>query len=194
MIEISVNTAIAKSNIVPPFSLSSLSATFPFSTQHVLSRIFLSHPRQHSYFSIFHTGSVISRSSGSVQDIERSFYWLRSFLAPFNLELSTHYAVLNIVASSDIAPALNLPTLSRHLPHCSYDPSPSLSVGGYEHYVNCITFRFHKAKPRYTALIFPSGNVIFTGFKTIDKLRLYISKFSSILSETILNHPEVLAK
>ena len=192
--KIRINNAIAKSNIVPPFSLSSLSATFPFSTQHVLSRIFLSHPTQHSYFSIFNTGSVISRSSRSVQDAKGSFHWLRSFLAFFNLELSTHYDILNIVASSNLAPALNLSALSLYLPYCSYDPSSSLSDDGCDHFVNCITLRFHVAKPRYTALIFPTGNVTFTGFKSIDELRFHISKLSSLLSEIALNHPEVLAK
>ena len=192
--KIRINNAIAKSNIVPPFSLSSLSAAFPFSTQHVLSRILLSHPGQHSYFSIFPTGSVISRSSRSVQDAKGSFHWLRSFLASFNLELSTHYDILNIVASTNLVPPLNLSALSFYLPHCFYDPAPSLSDDGHEHFVNCITFHFRDVKPRYTALIFPTGNVTFTGFKSAAELRAHGLKLSSLLSEITLNHPEVLVK
>ena len=193
-IKIRLNNIIAKSDIVPPFSLLSLSATFPFSTRHALSRILLSHPGQHSYFSIFHTGSVISRSSRSVQDVEGSFHWLRSFLAPFNLELSNHYDILNIVASAHLASSLDLSALSSYLSNCSYDPAPSISGDGYEHLVNCIIFHFHEARSRYTALIFPTGSVTFTGFKSIAELEAHASKLSSLISEITLNHPEVLVK
>lgn len=189
-----INNIVAKSDIVPPFSLSSLSAAFPFSIRHALSCIFLPYPIQHVNLSIFNTGSVISRSSRSVSDIEASFQWLRSFLASFDLELSSHYIILNIVASIELALPMNLLALSSHLLNCSYDPSPMLSDDGHEHLVNCIAFYFHEARPHYTALIFPTGHVTFTGFESTAELRAYVLKFSSILSEITQNHPEVLLK
>ena len=187
-----INNIIAKSDIAPPFSLSSLSATFPFSTHPPLSRILLTF--QHFCFSIFHTGSVISRASRSFQDVEGSFHWLRSLLATFNLELSSQYDILNIVASGNLSLPLNLSALSLYLPNCSYDPSSSLSGEGYEHGVHCITFHFRKIRPRYTALIFPTGNALLTGFKSAPELELHTSKFISLLSEITLNHPEVLSE
>lgn len=186
--EFSINNIVAKSDIVPPFSLSSLSAAFPFPTRDVLSCIFL--PFQHVNLSIFNTGSVISRSSRSLSDVKASFHWLSSFLAAHDLELSDQYDIINIAASINLAPSLNLLALFTYLPHCHYDPSDE----DHEHLVNCITFHFHEARSRYTALIFPTGNVIFTGFKSIAELGFHIPKLTSLLSEIILNHPEVLAK
>ena len=189
--KIIINNVTAICDIVPPFSLSSLSAAFPFSTHNALSRIVF--PFYHTNLSIFHTGSVISRSSRSVSDIDDSFLWLSSFLAIFNLKLSSHYDILNIAGSTNIALPLNLSALSLYLPNCTYDPSPSLSCGG-QHAVHCIVFHFRKVRPRSTALIFPSGNVILTGFESASELTFHTSKLLSLLSEITLNHPEVLAK
>lgn len=195
--KIHINNIIAKSDIVPPFSLSTLSAAFPFSIKRrALSRILLlpPFPLQHVNFSIFNTGSVISRSSRSVSDVKASFFWLRSFLASFELALSSHYRILNIVASANITPPLNLLTLSSFLPKCSYDPSPLLSDDGHEHLVNCITLYFHEDRPHYTALIFPTGNVTLTGFKSIAELELYAIKLSDIISKITIKNPEVLGE
>ena len=186
--KISINNIVAKSNIVPPFSLSSLSAAFPFLTRDVLSCIFL--PVHHVNLSIFNTGSVISRSSRSLSDVKASFHWLSSFLAAYDLELSDQHDIINIVASINLAPPLNLLALFTYLPHCHYDPSDE----DHEHLVNCITFHFREARPHYTALIFPNGNVIFTGFKSVAELGLHIPKLTSLLSEIIPNHPEVLSE
>ena len=194
--KIHINNIIAKSDIVPPFSLSTLSVAFPFSIKRrALSRILLlpPFPLQHVNFSIFNTGSVISRSSRSVSDVETSFFWLRSFLASFELELSSNYRILNVVASANLVPPLNLSALSAYLLNCSYDPSPSLSDDGHEHLVNCITFYFHEDRPHYTALIFPTGNVTLTGFKSVAELEKYALKLSAIISEIIPDHPGVLA-
>lgn len=184
----SINNIVAKSDIVPPFSLSSLSAAFPFPTRGVLSCIFL--PFRYVNLSIFNTGSVISRSSRSLSDVKASFQWLRSYLAVYNLELSGQHDILNIAASINLSPPLDLPALFTYLPHSHYDPSDE----DHEHFVNCITFHFREVSPLYTALIFPSGNVIFTGFKSATELRSHIPKLISLLSEIIPNHPEVLAK
>lgn len=190
---IEITNIVAKSQLVPPFSLSSLSVAFPFSHRSILPRIFF--PFQHMYLSIFRTGTVISRSSHSVSDVESSFRWLRSILAPFYLELSDHYSILNIVAFVNLAPPLELSNLATNLPNCSYDPSPIFSdEDGHEHLVDCITFYFHEGRPHYTALIFPTGKVTFTGFKSVAELEAHALKFSSILSEIALKHPEVLSK
>ena len=189
---IRINNIVAKSEIVPPFSLSSFFAGSPPPTQHVLSNFFV--PFDYISLSIFPTGSVISRSSRSVSDVKASFRWLRSVLAPFNLELSTHYDILNIAASVNLVLPLNLSALALYLPNCSYDPSPSLSDDGHEHLVNCITYYFHEARPHYTALIFPTGKVTFAGFKSVAELGLHTFKISSIIAEISQNHPEVLAK
>ena len=191
-VNIRINNIVAKSDIVPPFSLSSFFAASPPFTQHVLSNILV--PFDYISLSIFHTGSVISRSSRSISDVKASFRWLRSVLAPFNLELSTHYDIINIASSVNLALPLNLSALALYLPNCSYDPSPSLSDDGHEHLVNCIAFHFHEARPHYTALIFPTGSVTFTGFKSTDELGPHVLKLTSLISEIALNHPEVLAK
>ena len=191
--EIEITNIVAKSQLVPPFSLSSLSAAFPFSHRSILPRIFL--PFHHMNLSIFRTGTVISRSAHSVSDLEASFRWLRSIFSPFDLELSDHYTILNIVAFANLAPPLELSILATNLPNCSYDPSPLLSEkDDHEHLVNCVTFYFHEGKPRYASLIFPTGKVTFTGFKSVAELEAHALKFSSILSEIALNHPEVLLK
>ena len=192
--KIEISNIIAKSQLIPPFSLSSLSAAFPFSHRSVLSRIFL--PFDHMNFSIFRTGTVISRAAHSVSDVDDSFNWFRSVLASFNLELSKQYTIINIVAFANLSPPIKLSTLAPQLPKCSYDPSPLRSEKDkHEHLVNCIVFYFFdKASSRYTALIFPSGKVTFTGFKSITELGAHVSELSSILSEITLNHPEVLLK
>jgi len=191
--KIKISNIIVKSQLVPPFSLSSLSAAFPFSHRSVLSRIFL--PFHQMNLSIFRTGTVISRSSRSLSDVEASLDWLRSILASFNLELSNQYAILNIVASVNLAPHLNLFELATYLTNCSYDPSPLFSEkDDHEHLVNCITHYFHEGRPHYTALIFPTGEVTFTGFKSIPDLEAHALQLASLFSHIAQNHPEVLLK
>jgi len=191
--KIEINNIIAKSQLTPPFSLSSLSAAFPFSHRSVLSRIFL--PFDHMNFSIFRTGTVISRAAHSVSDVEDSFNWLRSVLASFNLELSKQYTIINIVALAKVVPPVDLSSLAANLPNCSYDPSPMFSEkDDHQHLVNCIIYRFRKGKLHFTTLIFPSGKVILTGFKSVVELKVHALEFSSLLSQICLNHPEVLVK
>ena len=192
--KIEISNIIAKSQLIPPFSLSSLSAAFPFSHRSVLSRIFL--PFDHMNFSIFRTGTVISRAAHSVSDVEDSFNWFRSVLSSFDLKLSDRYLILNIVAFANLSPPIELASLATNLPNCSYDPCPLRSEKDkHEHLVNCIVFYFlDEASSRYTALIFPSGKVTFTGFKSTAELEAHTLKLSSLLSQICLNHPEVLLK
>ena len=194
--QIKITNIVAKSQLVPPFSLSSLyDAYFYPSGRTVLSRILL--PFKHMSLSIFRTGTVISRSAHSFSDLKASFDWLQSRLSPFDLKLSDHYTIINIVAFANLVPPMKLSILATQLLNCTYDPYPLHSEkDNYEHLVNCITFRFYEgeAKPRCTALIFPSGKVTFTGFKSVAELDAHALKLSSIIAEISQNHPEVLKK
>lgn len=194
--QMQITNIIAKSQLVPPFSLSSLEAKYPFDHKAVLSRIFI--PYNHVKFSIFRTGTVMSRAARSFIELEDSFSWLSSkFLPHFNLELSDKHLVLNIVALSDLhlSSKFNLSQLASHLLNCSYDSSPLFSEKDeLEHLINCIVYYFYEGRPRYTALIFPTGKVTFTGFKSVVELERHAFKLASILSEITLDHPEVLSK
>ena len=194
MSRIKINNIVSKSLLVPPFSLASLLAEFPlFSSESTFAHIFF--PFLHTNFSIFPSGSIISRASISLAELEASFNWLRSFLSSFELELSEHYEVLNIVAFADITPSLNLFELASYLPNCSYDPSPMLFATGQEHLVNVVVFYFssdRKEKPRRTALIFPTGNVTLTGFNSFSDLENHAVQLSSLLQQISEKHPEVL--
>ena len=193
--KIQITNIIAKSQLVPPFSLSSLEAKYPFSPK-ALARIFI--PYKHVKFSIFRTGTVMSRASRSVNELEDSFNWLSSeFLPDFDLELSDKYDVLNIVAFSDFyVSSIDLSQLATYLhSNCSYDPCATISdKDNLEHLVDCITYYFHEGRPHYTALIFSTGKVIFTGFKSIAELELHCLQLSSSISEICLNYPEVILK
>jgi TATA-box binding protein (TBP) (component of TFIID and TFIIIB) len=192
--KIQITNIVAKSHLVPPFSLSSLATEFPFTAQSALPHIPLSY--QHSKFSIFKTGTVISRASRSVPDLESSLKWLSSRLCDFDLCLSDNYEILNIVAYSQLLPfPVNLSPLAELLPHSSYDPSPILS-DGCEHLVDAITTYLspldHNSKPHRTALIFATGKATLTGFKSIHDLELHASRLSSLLTQISHEHPEVI--
>ena len=194
--QIKITNIVAKSQLVPPFSLSSLyDAYFYPSNRTVLSRILL--PFEYMSLSIFRTGTVISRSAHSFSDLKASFDWLQSTLSPFNLKLSDHYTIINIAAFANLAPPMELFFLAIQLLNCTYDFCFLQSEKDkHEHFVNCIVFHFYegKAKPRYTALIFPSGKVTFTGFKSVAELEAHALKLSSIIAEISQNHPEVLSQ
>lgn len=194
--KIRITNIISKSQLIPPFSLSLIEERYPFDYDRiVLSRIFV--PYKHIKFSIFRTGTVISRAARSIDELDESFNWLQSaFLSDFNLKLADKYEVLNIVAVSDVYASFNLFELATHInSNASYDPSPIIGEkDDHEHLVDCITYYFHEGKPRYTALIFPTGKVTLTGFKSTAELEAHALKLSSLLSEISLNHPEVLSQ
>lgn len=192
MIQIQINNIVTKSALVPPFSLSPLLADFYSSSQPPFSHVSL--PSPHGIFSIFLSGSVILRASGSLAEVDASLKWLQSFLFDFNLQLSERYEIINVAAFSDSTPPLDLVELATHLLGCSYDPSP-VDSNLHEYAVNAIVFYFDPtSKPRRTALIFPTGSVTFTGFKSIPDLEFHAAQLSSMLSQIAQNHPEVLAK
>ena len=198
--KIKVTNIVAKSQLVPPFTLSSLEAKHPFDHTDKYNpklvfhgaRIFV--PYEHIKFSLFRTGTVLSRAARSVPELKKSFSWLSSFLSNYNLKLSDTHEILNIVAFTRLPFSLNLFELATFIPNCSYDASSSLSEDGHEHIVNCITFYFREEKPRYTALIFPTGNVTLTGFKSVSELEDHTMKLFFLISEISSDHPETLAK
>ena len=188
-----ITNIISKTHLIPPFSLSALSSAFPFSNEKTsLHRIFI--PYNNINFSIFRSGNIISRSSISQLDLESSFEWLRSILVPFELKMSQSYEILNIVSTINLTPPLKLLLLAEYLPNCSYDPSPLLSESNRESCVDAIVHYFvPNEKPRRTALIFSTGNVVLTGFNSFSDLNEYSMKLSRNIFEIAQMHPEVVS-
>lgn len=197
--QIQITNIVSKSKLVPPLSFSALESEYPFDRDSRSAPIFhgtrIPISYKHIKFSIFRTGTILSRAARSLNELDESFSWLSSFLLDFNLELSNKYDILNIAALSDFFSSFNLSELASHIPNCSYDPSPLLSEkDNQEHLVDCIVYYFHEDTPRYTALIFATGKVIFTGFKSVAELELSAFKLASLFSQIRLEYPEVLSK
>ena len=190
---IRVTNIISKTHLIPPFSLSALSSAFPFfKGKTFLNRIYI--PYRNVNFSIFQRGSIISRSSTSQSDLESSFDWLRSILATFALRMSQSYEILNIVSTITLTPPLNLLSLVKYLSSCSYDPSPLLTESKREFCVDAVIYYFApNEKPRRTALIFSTGNVVLTGFNSFFDLDAHYLELSETLSGIAKMHPEVIA-
>ena len=188
-----ITNIISKTHLIPPFSLSVFSSAFPFSNEKTsLHRIYI--PYNNINFSIFRSGNIISRSSISQLDLESSFEWLRSILVPFELKMSRSYEILNIVSTINLTPPLKLLLLAEYLPNCSYDPSPLLSELNRESCVDAIVHYFvPNEKPRRTALIFSTGNVVLTGFNSFSDLNEYSMKLSRNIFEIAQMHPEVIS-
>ncbi|MDA3832965.1 MAG: hypothetical protein PF495_06170 [Spirochaetales bacterium] len=192
--KVKVTNIVAKSLLIPPFSLSPLSAAHPWTFNHGPIHIPISHAR--SKFSIFQTGTIISRGEHSIPDLEASFEWLRDYLQnSFNLKLISNFKILNIVAFATLPFHFNLFELASHIPSCSYDPTPLPSVrDGSFHSCFAIVYPLRTIKPRHTALIFSRGGVILTGFKSIPELELQASQLASLISQISMDHPEVIVR
>lgn len=197
---VQITNIVAKAQLVRPFNFSSLESKHPFDHGHKYdpklvfhgASIFLTHG--YSKFSLFRTGTVMSLASRSINELNVSFAWLSSFLSDFNLQLSDQYDIINIAATSDFFCAFHLLELATFIPFESfYDPQVAV-VSKKDNFVDCITYYFHDHGPRYTALIFPTGKITLTGFKSIPVLEAHALELSSILSKISLDHPEVLVK
>lgn len=195
-----ITNIVAKAQLVPPFTLSSLESKYPFdhgknyNHKQTFHGARISIPHDPFKFSVFRTGTVMSLVSRSLNQLDDSFTWLSSFLADFNLQLADKHDIVNITALSDFFCAFNLFELvSRLHSDSSFDPSPLYSGKDDQLHLDCITFYFSES-PRYTALIFSTGKVIFTGFKFIPTLKFHARELSSLLSKISLDHPEVIAK
>lgn len=196
--KIQITNINAQTQLVPPFNLSSLATDYPL-VEKFPGKFFKLESGEDkdkkAKFSIFLSGTIISRGSSSFSMLDATFAWLRNVLTLHGLEFADHYDITNIAASSDLFCSFHLYELATHLLNSSYDPSPTFSdKDEHLHLLDCIVYRFHERAPRYTSLIFPSGKVIFTGFKSLSVLESHALKLSSLLSEISLNHPEVLVK
>jgi len=188
---------VAKTHILAPSrsSLAHFLASRPFANPSSSLRYLpIHHPCLPVKFSIFSTGSVVSRASRSLPETESAFAWLRSFLSPFELQLADEFSVLNIVAVSRcFSSSFDLSKLALFLPHCSYDPSPNL-CSSRESFLNAIVLRLSidsNARRGKTALIFPTGYVTFTGFTSLSDLEFHAGYLSSLLLQVSFDHPEV---
>jgi len=185
---------IARSHLIPPFSLAPLISTYPYDSEKFLTHIAV--PHQRFLFHIYKSGKVVSLSSKSISDLEASFAWLRSRLVGFGLNLSKAYEVTNIVAVARIAPPLDLRALAPLLPRTSYDPTHDFGLTPFAPpFFNAVIYYFlpPAIKPRQTALIFRTGRATLTGFKSLHVLQAAARLLATEIATIIEDHPEILA-
>lgn len=187
---VNISNIVTQSRLYPPFDLTLLEQSVPFdSSKLALSRIPIIQGQ--TKFSIFHSGSVISRASTSLLELEENLLEFHEYLIAFGLQLDLEYTVTNIVAYSKLhLPDLNLLALANQLPAASYDPSASVSEGERPG-CNVIVHPLTKSKPRKTILIFSSSAITLTGFRSIPDIQNEASQFRRLLTEIIERHPEV---
>lgn len=188
--EVNISNIVTLSKIDPPLDLTLLKQSAPFdSSRFALSRIPITLGR--TKFSIFRSGSVVSRASTSITELEENLFLLHEHLTPFGLELNLEYTITNIVAYSKLQlPELDLMALANQLPRSSYDPTASIS----EHErpgCNAIVYALTKGKPRKTILIFSSSAITLTGFQSIADLQNEAYRCRNLLTDIIERHPEV---
>ena len=191
--QVKIKTAniVAKTAIQKPFSLATLAATFPY--EHTWKQMMIRIQHQPVKFTIYITGTVVSRAAPTIHDLSASFAWLRAYLATFGLALSEAYQIMNIVAVAHIAPPLNLSELAPLLSNASYDPLYIEDDECVERVVDAIVYYFSSEKPRKTALIVPTGRVTLTGFTSIASLNAKANALSSLLLQLAREQPEILA-
>ena len=187
---VNISNIVTRSRIRSPFDLTPLNLTSPFdSSKFALSRIPIVQGR--TKFSIFRSGSVVSRASSSITELEENLLKLHEYLIAFGLELDLEYTITNIVAYSKLhLPTLDLLTLANQLPSSSYDPSASIS----EHErpgCNVIVHALTDGKPRKTILVFSSSTITLTGFQSIPDIQEQAYQFKRLLLDIIERHPEV---
>ena len=187
---VNISNIVTLSKLRSPFDLRPLEHSIPFdSSKFALSRIPII--LGNTKFSVFRSGSVISRASKSIAELEENLLKFQEYLTDFGLELDLEYTITNIVAYSKLQlPALNLLTLANQLPHTSYDPSASISETdrpGCNVVVHALTDR----TPKKTILIFSSSAITLTGFRSIQDIKNQAYLFKKQLLEIIEEHPEV---
>ena len=190
---VNISNIVTRSCVQSPFDLTLLKQSIPFdSSKFALSRIPIVQGK--TKFSIFRSGSVISRASTSILELEENLLRFHEYLIAFGLELDLEYTITNIVAYSKLhLPSLDLLALANLLPSSSYDPSASIS----EHErpgCNVIVHSLTKSKPRKTILIFSSSAITLTGFRSIPDLENQAYQFQKLLIDIIERHPEVKSK
>jgi TATA-box binding protein (TBP) (component of TFIID and TFIIIB) len=142
-------------------------------------------------FSVFPSGSVVSRGSKTILEFESDLLLFHNFLSAYNLELNLEYSVTNIVATSKLQLArLDLFALSRFIPTSSYD---STAVDSDREDVRCdvIVYPLTKTRPRKTILVFSSSAITLTGFRSLPDLINQAAIFKALLVQILSEHPEV---
>lgn len=190
---INISNIVTRSQIYSPFDLTPLQQAKPFdSSKCSLSRIPIHLGR--TKFSIFRSGSVISRASKSILELEENLLKLHEYLAQYKLELDLEYTITNIVAFSKLQlPNFDLLALANLLPSSSYDPTASTS----EHDrpgCNVVVLVLKEKKPRKTILIFSSSAITLTGFRSIPDMQNQARQLRELLVNIISEHPEVKSK
>ena len=190
---INISNIVTRSQICSPFNLTSLQHATPFdSSKSSLSRIPIHIGR--TKFSIFRSGSVISRASKSILELEENLLRLHEYLSHYELELDLEYTITNIVAFSKLQlPNFDLLALANQLPTSSYDPTASTS----EHDrpgCNVVVLALTNKKPRKTILIFSSSAITLTGFRSIPDMQNQACQLRELLVNIISEHPEVKSK
>lgn len=187
---VNISNIVTRSKICSPFDLTRLMQSIPFdSSKFALSRIPI--VQGQTKFSIFRSGSVISRASSSLLELEENLLQLHEYLTGFGLELDLEYTITNIVAYSKLhLPHLDLLTLANQLPASSYDPSASISEQERPG-CNVIVHALTDSKPKKTILIFSSSAITLTGFRSIPDMQNQAYQFKRLLVDIIERHPEV---
>jgi len=193
-VKVRIVNIVAVTALQSPFSLAKLKAVYPFAGENCLTHIAVSHER--SYFAIFSTGKVLSFSSKSILGLEDAFTWLRAFLAQFGLKLSNSYEIVNVVGVLQTTTPLDLLVLGRVLPHSAYEPPSDLGLYDYHRQINALIYHFAPSpiRSRQTALIFSTGRVVLTGFKSIEILKMKAHLLADQIAQIVTSHPSVLAE
>ena len=189
--EVNITNIITLSQILQPQHLEKLQETVQFdsSPSSSLSRIPIAHGR--TKFSIFRSGSVISRASTSISELEENMLWLHDYLVNYELELNLEYTITNVVAYSKLKlPPLNLLTLAHQLSRSSYDPSASISENERPG-CDVVVYPLTEGKPRKTILIFSSSSITLTGFRSVPDIKNQAYVFQKKLKKIMEEHPEV---
>lgn len=186
---VTISNIVTLSRIRAPFDLTLLKHSIPFDSSK-FSRVPII--QGNTKFSVFRSGSVISRASTSIAELEENLLLLHDYLIPFGLEFELEYNIINIVAYSKLHLSnLNLLVLANLLSTSSYDPSASVSENECPG-CNVIVHALTEGKPRKTILIFSSSSITLTGFRSIPDIKNQTYRFKQILMDIIEKHPEVI--
>lgn len=190
---VNISNIVTRSRLCSPFDLSPLEESVPFDSAKVsLSRIPIVQGK--TKFSVFRSGSVISRASTSIPELEENLLIFHDYLNDFGLELDLEYTITNIVAYSKLhLPNLNLLSLANRLPNSSYDATASTSELERPG-CNVIVYALTKMKPRKTILIFSTSSITLTGFRSLPDIQNQAYKFQKLLMDIISQHPEAKSK
>jgi len=189
--DVNITNIVTLSQILQPQNLEKLQGTIQFDNTPTasLSRIPITHGG--TKFSIFRSGSVVSRASTSISELEENMLWLYDYLHNYELELNLEYRITNIVAYSKLhLSPLNLLALSYQLSRSSYDPSASISE---KERPGCdvVVYPLTEGKPRKTILIFSSSSITLTGFRSVPDIKNQAYLFQRKLKGIIEEYPEV---